>query len=313
MSNVVNYRKILVIGGGGFIGVSLVSALSDAGCEVSVLDRRGPPACHANQQFKIHVGDICDVAVLRSALEGVDVVVHLASSVVPATSNLDPVADVENNLIGVIRLLEVMREMGTRRLIYFSSGGTVYGPPRVLPICEDHPESPISSYGIVKGASEKYIRMFGHLHGLRYCILRPSNPYGPGQLDRASQGVIAAYLWRLARREHIEIWGDGNVVRDFIYIDDLVSGSTRVIIDGVEGTYNVGAGAGQSINEIISVIARVTGLTPDVRYLSGRGVDVPQVVLYISKLCSVNSWRPSIAIEQGIAKTWRWILGELGR
>lgn len=137
--------------------------------------------------------------------------VHLVSTTVSATSNLDPVADIQGNLVAAVQLLQAMRGTEARRLVFLFSGGTVYGIPRIDPVPEDHPLAPISSYGVVKVAIEHYLHMERQLHGLDYVVLRAANPYGPRQSHAGVQGIIGTYLWKIARGEPIEIWGDGSV------------------------------------------------------------------------------------------------------
>lgn len=299
--------KVLIVGGCGFIGSHMVDALVERGVQVRVLDRR-PEAFRPPLPVVDYVtGDLSDQALLAEAVLGMDAVLHLASSTVPYTSNLDPVADISNNLIGSVRLLEVMRTVGVRSIVYLSSGGTVYGIPRTDPVAEDHPLQPISSYGIVKTAVEKYLHMHHHLHGLRYCVLRASNPYGPRQGHAGLQGVIGTYLWKAARNEQIEIWGDGSVVRDFIHVRDLAELGARALASDVSGTFNAGYGEGVSIAGIVHAVAAAVGRDLNPVFKPSRAFDVPRVVLDIARARSAFGWAPAIGLEQGIAESWVWV------
>ncbi|WP_323754012.1 NAD-dependent epimerase/dehydratase family protein [Marinobacter sp.] len=300
--------RALVIGGCGFIGSHVVDRLLSQGVRVRVYDRsverfRAMPTAVDYRQ-----GDFDDIATLAEALVDIDVVFHMLSTSVPATSNLDPVGDIEGNLIGTVRLLEVMRSAGVRRMVYLSSGGTVYGPPKTDPVSEDHPEQPISSYGIVKTAIEKYILMEQHLHGLKPVILRASNPYGPRQGHGGVQGVIGTYLWRVAGGEDIQVWGDGSVVRDFIHVGDLAELCAQCAEANFTGIYNAGSGTGTSINEIIGAVRVATGRKIRPIYKPGRGFDVPRVVLDISAIQAQLQWHPKVTLNAGIKGTWDWIL-----
>jgi len=297
--------RILVLGGCGFIGSHLVDGLLEAGHKVRVYDRSPelfrPPLPDVDYRF----GDFSDAPLLAEALEGVEVVYHLISTTVPATSNLDPVADVQGNLINTLRLLHLMVQKGVKKIVYLSSGGTVYGIPEVLPIPETHPLHPICSYGVVKVAIENYLQMHHHLYGLQYVVLRASNPYGERQGHTGVQGVIGTFIRKILADEPIEIWGDGSVVRDFIYVGDLVDICVKAGVDGVSGIYNAGSGIGNSINEIVSVLADVSGIIITPIYKTARGYDVPRVVLDIRQALEVFEWQPRIQLHEGIAINWK--------
>jgi len=206
--------RILVLGGNGFIGSHLVEALGARGHRLRVFDRcanpYGPP--HADVDYRF--GSFSDSAAVAEALHDVDVVYHLVSTSVPSTSNLDAIADIQTNLLTTVQLLQQMVRLNVRRIVFLSSGGTVYGNPMCDPVPESHPLHPICSYGVVKVAVEHYLGMFQHLHGIQPVVLRPSNPFGPRQGHLGVQGVIPTFLKRLADGERIQIWGDGSVVRN---------------------------------------------------------------------------------------------------
>jgi UDP-glucose 4-epimerase len=248
-----------------------------------------------------------DVAALAEALQGVDVVYHLISTTVPSTSNKDPVFDVESNLVNTIRLLNFMREFGAPRIVYLSSGGTVYGVPEVSPIPETHPLKPICSYGVVKVAIENYLQMYQHLYGLDYTVLRVSNPYGERQGHTGVQGVISTFMGKVLQGEPIEVWGDGSVVRDFLYIEDLADLCVTVGESSRVGIFNAGSGQGYSIQDIVKVLAEVTGEKIAPKYSQGRSYDVPEVVLDIHRVGKEYSWAPKISLSVGMKKTWDWI------
>lgn len=301
-------QRALIIGGNGFIGSHLVDSLRKQ-CQVTVLDVGAPrPDCNW-QGVDYTRGAVSDVALTSKVLEGVDVVYHLASSTVPATSNLDPVADIEGNLIATVGLLDCMRTAGVQRIVYFSSGGTVYGNPSVLPIPETHATAPISSYGVVKLAIEKYLGMYQALYGLSPLILRPANPYGPRQGGGGIQGVIAAFLAAHRRGNAVKVWGDGTVVRDYLFVSDLITLATRAAASSATGVFNVGSGVGYSLNEILECIGAVTGRPVEVNRSEGRSFDVDRVVLDVSKARDTFDWAPSVDLSEGLKRTWNWIAG----
>lgn len=299
--------RALVIGGSGFIGSHLVDHLLVQGMAVRVYDRAPERFRPTPGAVDFRQGDFADSTSLAEALVDVDVVYHFLSTSVPSTSNLDPVADIQGNLIGTVRLLELMRSAEVRRIVYLSSGGTIYGPPRTDSVTEEHPERPISSYGIVKSAIEKYILMEQHLHGLSPVILRASNPYGPRQGHGGVQGVIGTFLSRIAHNEPIQIWGDGSVVRDFIHVSDLATLCAQCAMSEITGVFNAGSGEGVSIRRILDIVTEVTGQQITPTFKPGRGFDVPRVVLDISAIRSRLEWQPKIALKPGIEDTWKWI------
>ena len=299
--------KVVVIGGCGFIGSHIVDVLTGLGMSVRVFDRKPEAFRAAVPGVDYILGDLADISLLTSAVSGMDAVIHLASSTVPQTSNLDPVADITDNLIGCVRLLDVMRSAGVGNILYLSSGGTVYGIPQHEPVTEDHPLQPLNSYGIVKVAAEKYLHMYSQLHGLRYCVLRASNPYGPRQGHTGIQGVISTYLWKALREQPIEIWGDGRIVRDFIHVRDLAELCALALTSGASGIYNAGSGQGTSILEIVATLEQVTGRLLAPVFKPGRNFDVPRVVLDITRARNTFKWSPRTGLLAGIAETWQWM------
>lgn len=299
--------KILIFGGSGFIGSHVLDVAVAHGFQVRVFDRGRETYRPSPAGIEFVRGDFGDTTAMAEALTGVDFVFHFVSTTVPTTANLDPVADIEGNLVNTVKLLELMRSKGVRRLLYLSSGGTVYGVPTQDLVTEDHPLRPISSYGIVKVAIENYIRLESAQHGLDAVILRPSNPFGPRQGHGGTQGIIGTYMSRHARDETMELWGDGSIVRDFIHVRDLARLCVACAETGITGTFNAGAGEGRSIREIIDGIGRVSGraLTPIVK--PARNFDVPRVVLDIGAICGSLGWTPEIKFEDGLAETWAWV------
>lgn len=303
--------KTLVLGGNGFIGSHVVDRLLAEGHSVRVFDRQPERYRQPLTGVDYRMASFDDTPALAEALEGIDVVYHLISTTVPSTSNKDPVFDVESNLIGTIRLLDLMKISGVSRIVYLSSGGTVYGVPEVSPISETHSLKPICSYGVIKVAIENYLLMYQSQFGFESVILRASNPYGERQGHGGVQGVVGTFLWRIAKGEAIQVWGDGSVVRDFIHVSDLANLCAQCAETGLTGTYNVGSGEGTSIGDIVDVIGTVSGRDFCLEYKPERGFDVPHVVLDTSAIRARLSWRPEISLCTGIEGTWEWILRQV--
>lgn len=302
-------KRVLVTGGGGFIGTHLVNRLIGKGYRVRVLDRI-PVDMHTAWQASEHIeylmGDFSDHSLIDVAMKGVDFVYHLVSTTIPASSNIDPVFDVQSNLVGSLSLLDLALKAGVKKVIFVSSGGTVYGKPKSLPIKESDPTDPICSYGITKLAIEKYLNLYQELHGLDFMVLRLANPFGEGQRPGA-QGAIAAFMHKIVTGQPIEIWGDGSVVRDYIYIHDVIDVMVRGIeYAGKERVFNLGGGEGRSLNEIVETLGAVSGRHVERIYKSGRALDVPKSVLDISLIKRELNWQPSQDFAGDIGKTWHW-------
>ena len=300
--------QALVLGGNGFIGSHLVDHLLLGGNRVRVFSRNLNHLELSRVNLEYFSGDFSDIHTLARALEDIDIVFHLISTTVPATSNLDPVADISGNLVNTVKLLELMVQKKVARIVYLSSGGTIYGTPEYSPIQETHPMRPISSYGVVKLAIEKYLHMYSVIHGVEYVALRASNPYGPRQGKTGLQGVIGTYIKHLKEGLPIEIWGTGEIVRDFIYVDDLarlcvIAGRTSVV-----GSYNAGIGKGATILEIVDIISECTGITIKPVFKPGRTFDVPHAVLDNKAAVDAFNWYPKVSLKEGIALTLEYFM-----
>jgi UDP-glucose 4-epimerase len=301
--------RCLVTGGGGFLGSHLVDRLVAEGHTVRVLDvRPAPPSLTPAVQWI--EGDFSHREVGAHAVEGSDVMFHLASTTIPKTATDDPVFDVNTNVAGSIGLMQAAMKHGVRRFVFLSSGGTIYGIPRSVPIPESHDTNPVSAYGIGKLAIEKYLGMFHHLHKLSYCVLRLANPFGPRQRPETAQGAVTTFIAKMLREEEIQIWGDGSVVRDYIYVDDTVDAMTRAASSDYCGALNIGSGMGLSLNQIIQRIESTLGIKARQRHLPGRAFDVPVNILDNRQAIQTLSWRPVTAFDDGVRATARYLDGQ---
>ena len=299
--------KALVLGGNGFIGFHLVEALLKSGISVRIFDSSSNKFNHHLSDIDYHCGSFSDSAKILEALHDIDVVYHLISTTLPSTSNLDPIADIEGNLISTIKLLENMGQLNIRKIVYLSSGGTVYGNPTQDIVSESHPVSPLCSYGIVKSTIENYLIMFKELHGLQPIILRPSNPFGPGQGHIGVQGVVATFFNHIKNKESINIYGDGSAIRDYIYISDFINLCVKAGKSDKTGIYNAGRGQGCSLNDLVLKIKEVTGISPKIKYHSARAFDVKRIILDITQAQKAFEWSPSVSIEEGLKLYWQWL------
>ena len=303
----------LVLGGYGFIGSNLVERLIATGYGVRIFDK--PTASRADlalveSQIDFRAGDFLNEEDVDEALQGVDFVFHLVGTTLPANSNTRPVFDVESNVVATIRLLEASRRHGIKRLVFASSGGTVYGEPKSIPIPEDHPTDPLCSYGISKLAIEKYLRLYGHLYGLDYTILRVANPYGRYQRISADQGVVPVFLARIRDGKTITIWGDGSVTRDYVYVEDVTNAFVKALTqESPYRVFNIGSGVGISLLELLVKMEQITGIKPRVEYTASRPVDVSINVLDSTRAREYMNWHAETDIETGLRSTWSWVCG----
>jgi UDP-glucose 4-epimerase len=307
--------RITVLGGGGFIGSTIIDRLLRDGHYIRVFER---PRISSYRSFTAHEhvdwqnGDFMSRHDIREAVRGADAVMHLVSTTLPKSSNDDPIFDVQSNLVASIQLLRIMVEEQVGRIIFISSGGTVYGTPQYLPMDERHPTEPQVSYGITKLAIEKYISMFHSLHGLKPVILRVANPFGERQRVETAQGAVAVFLDRVLRGQTIEVWGDGSVERDYIHVSDVAQAfASAVTYEGSEQVFNVATGRGTSLNELLRIIESVTGRPAKVAYKPARPFDVPVSILDNRRAHQELGWAPQIGLNEGIGRTAQWILGQL--
>jgi UDP-glucose 4-epimerase len=205
--------------------------------------------------------------------------------------------------------MEAAAREGVRRLVFVSSGGTVYGVPAAVPIPETAPTEPISAYGLQKLAIERYLALFRRKHGLDSVVLRVSNPYGPLQRARRSQGVIAAFLEAGLRGEALEIWGDGTVTRDFVFIDEVVEAMLLAAVhSGGSRVFNVGSGQGLDINTVADDVEKVLGRGRLERiHHAARPADVPVNILDVSRIRDEMGWQPRTSWIDGLARTAAWM------
>lgn len=301
--------RCLVLGANGFIGKHLVNALVDLGCSVLAYGRHFEQDTIANVDYI--TGDFCTEKRWSELLTDVQVCYHLISTTVPKSSNDDPIADVEGNVIGTLNFLEAARKKNIR-IVFASSGGTVYGKINSDIISEDHATQPLCSYGITKLTIEKYLQLYYELYGLRSIVLRIANPYGEGQNPKAIQGAIAVFMGRVLRGHSIDIWGDGSVVRDYIYIQDVVRAMIAAAEYGGRLTvFNIGSGKGVSLLALLTMIEQTTEKKADIVFHPARGFDVPRNVLDITLATQELKWQPQVSMMDGLNITAHWLQEQL--
>lgn len=303
--------NVVVIGGNGFLGSHLVDALVAAGHAVTAFDRFGPEAPRfSSAEVSIQSGDFCSDDDLQTAVRGQDYVFHMLSTTTPATAESDPVYDVRTNVIQTISLLEATVGADVTRVFFPSTGGAIYGPQGLPVYSETDQTLPISPYGIGKLAIERYLEYFHLTHGLDYVVFRISNPYGPRQRPETQQGLIPIALRRVAKGLPIVRFGDGSMVRDYVFVGDVVSAIAPLVEAKTRHrVYNIGSGVGHSVNEVLDCIRSVSERECAVEEHAVPVSFVDKVVLDTSRFRSEFGDFPQTGLEDGIRATWEDITG----
>jgi UDP-glucose 4-epimerase len=309
-------RGVLVTGGAGFIGSNLVGKLVERGYSVTVLDNLVSGYLANLEPFpsiRFVRGDVRDAAAVEAAMSGCGTIFHLAASVGNKRSIDFPLHDAEVNVLGTLTVLESARAAGARKVILSSSAG-IFGEIRTTPIREDHPAEPDSPYGCTKLCAEKLALAYAKLYGMEVVCLRYFNVFGPNQRFDAYGNVIPVFVFQALRHEPITVHGDGEQTRDFVHVDDVVQANISASeTAGCTGAFNIGSGCSISINELVRVVAELSGL--DLTVLKGppRPGDVRHSVADVSAAHRAFSYTPRVGAEAGLADYVTWAAGELAR
>lgn len=305
--------RALVTGGAGFIGSTLVDRLLAEGHSVVVVDdlSRGreenlESARAAGERFTFHRMDLTDPRI-ADVLAGSrpEVVFHLAAQIDVRLSVADPVHDAEVNVVGTVRLAEAARRAGVRRIVFTSSGGSIYGPVTDLPVAETRPVDPLSPYAAGKVSGEIYLEMFSRLYGLEWAAVAPANVYGPRQDPHGEAGVVAIFSQRLLAGQPTRVFGDGGNTRDYVYVDDVVDAFVRAatVPDAAGRRFNVGTGVETSDRGLHTLVAGSAGAPDDPEYAPARLGDVERSALDAGLAGEVLGWTPTVPIREGVART----------
>ncbi len=306
--------KIVVTGGAGFIGSHVVDAYVAARHSVIVVDNLS-----TGKRDRVHPeAQLVEMDINEPALvdlfqnERPDAVNHHAAQASVPLSVQEPGFDATQNILGTLNVLEAARQAGTGKFIYISSGGAMYGDPEYLPVDEDHPTNPVSPYALSKDTGERYVRLYGSVHGLRWTSLRYANVYGPRQDPLGEAGVVAIFCQNLLDGVAPEIHWDGEQTRDFVYVGDCAR-ANLLALEGREGqAYNVGTGVGTSINTLFRALIEVANrdLTP--RRAPRRPGDVRHSYLDCHKIERDLGWRAEASLLEGLRRTWEYFRGKSG-
>jgi UDP-glucose 4-epimerase len=299
--------RALVTGGAGFIGSHIVEALLARGDEVTALDNLATGKReNLAEGAKLVEGDIRTDAGAACDPARPEVVFHLAAQADVGTSVERPDYDADVNVLGTLRVLEAARRHGAQ-VVFSSTGGAIYGECE-RPAREDDERRPVSPYGTSKLAGEEYLATWNRLHATRHVALRFANVYGPRQLSKLEGGVVAIFMERLASGDEVQIYGDGEQTRDFVFVGDVV----RAMLAATEargGTFNVGTGVETSVNELFETCRRIAGSEARAEHAPPRPGDLLRSVLDAGRAERELGWRPAHDLEQALSETWRWATG----
>jgi UDP-glucose 4-epimerase len=297
--------RVVVVGAAGFIGRACAKALATHGIPVDCVDLVEVSVPGVSSWT---VADVLINGVPGELLLKADTLINFAWRNDPGRGNSDMAGDVQSNVAAAVRSFEDAARAGVRRIIYPSSGGTIYGATPPLPTPESAPIRPVGGYGAGKAAAELYLHAIALAYGTETCALRIGNPYGPGQLPERGQGFIATAVARTLNNLPIQIFGTASLARDYVYISDVSEAFVRAVkADKVPPVLNLGSGLELSLEELIQIIFNAAGRHTEVEYLPARRVDVPRVQLDISLIHQALGWEPTTSIDEGVGKTVKWL------
>jgi UDP-glucose 4-epimerase len=301
--------RILVLGGSGFLGSHIVDKFLAEKHDVCVYDLYPERFRRSPKGIKFYTGDFGNVGALDELIAtGFDAVIHCVSTTTPKSSNESPEFDIQSNVIGTLYLLDICVKHKVGKLVFLSSGGTVYGDIGDLDMVdESHAVKPMCSYGVSKLTIEHYLDVYKHLRGLDYVALRLSNPFGERQSPLRALGALTVFLHRTLKGQSVEVWGDGGVTRDFIYVGDVANAVYLATVNPVSGVFNIGTGTGLSLREILVEISQVVGYEPKITWLPARSFDVPRIVLDAGKFTQATDWKCITILREGVGLTANWL------
>jgi len=301
--------RILVTGGAGFIASHVADGLIAEGHEVAVLDnlstgfRENVP--DKATFFEVDIRDAQAVDRVVSAFRP-DVIDHHAAQMDVRKSLLDPVFDAQSNIVGSINLITSAHKHGVKKIIYISTGGAVYGEPANLPVTEQHPIHPECAYGISKHTVEHYLELYRLLYGCRYTVLRYPNVFGPRQNPHGEAGVIAIFAGLFLEGRTPTIYGDGEQLRDYVYVSDVVRANILALDSGDGEIVNIGSGVGTSVNTLFSELARLAEFSQPANYAPPRTGEIQAIYLDATRAANVLGWKCEVRLPDGLRKTWDW-------
>jgi UDP-glucose 4-epimerase len=309
--------RVMVTGGGGFIGSNTVDALIEAGgYQVSILDNLSAgKRDQINPRASFHEVDLRDAERVKASIElgRPEIILHLAAQMDVRRSVADPAFDAQVNLVGFLNLMEAAREHGLKRVVFASTGGAIYGEQDVFPCDEDHPRRPVSPYGIAKMATEAYLFFYQVQYGIDYVAMRYANVYGPRQDPHGEAGVVAIFCGKILANQPCTINGDGGQTRDYVYVGDVVRANLAAIERPVSGAFNIGTGVETDVNELYRVLAAGAGASLAPAHGPARPGEQRRSVISPARASRELNWRPQISLAEGLQRTFAYFKDSAAR
>jgi UDP-glucose 4-epimerase len=298
-------KRILICGANGYIGKQFIRSINEhqIDFDINLLDIEFGNQLE-NLQFTYFEGSMLNKNLLNAAMKNVDLVFHFSGKAI-VRKGIELLADdFDNDVSGTIHLLNTMVKNGVNRVVFLSSGGAVYGVKNNLPIKEDSSLNPISTYGLVKKTCEELLKFYFDNHGIKSVVFRVASIYGPNYNKIGKQGVIPTFIDCYKKKSEINVYGTGDEIRDFLFIEDLTALLIETLHNFKEGTFNIGTGYPASVNHIIGYLNEITNYQPAISFHSRNNQDILSNVLDISKVKKYYAWRPNIGLKDGISICW---------
>jgi len=302
--------KILVTGGAGFIGSHVVDKYLEHNHQVIVVDDLSTGRLsNLNPLAKFYKLNISDPEIRRVFIdENPEIINHHAAQIDVRRSVADPKFDAEVNILGSLHLLELAREFVVKKFIHISSGGAIYGEPVYLPCDESHPVQPLSPYGASKYSFELYLYIYKTIYNLEYTILRYANVYGPRQDPLGEAGVVAIFTGQMLNNQPVTINGNGEQLRDFIYVGDVAEANLAALHLGNGSAYNLGVGEGTSITRIFNELSRITNYPHEAKYGPPKAGEAYKIFLDTTKARDELNWEPKVDLKTGLENTVQYFI-----
>ncbi len=307
--------KVMVTGGAGFIGSTLVDRLLVEGHHVDVVDdlssgslanladaRAGKPGRFTFHRLDLRSSGVVDLI----AAQRPEVIMHLGAQMDVRVSVAKPLFDAEVNILGSLNVCQGAVAAGTRKVVFAGSGGTLYGDPEEIPVREGHPQHPLSPYGVSKKAVGDYLHYFREIQGLDSTVLALANVYGPRQDPHGEAGVVAIFAGKLLAKERATIFGDGSQTRDFVFVEDVVDAFVKAADAGSGLTCNIGTGVETSVQGLYDAMARIAGFPEPPRYAPARTGELARNALDPGRAATHLGWTPQFEMDAGLARTLAW-------